>query len=282
MGNAADDFLRSHPELLDADPASPAWTRLVTALARPLVAYFRFRGSGFERVPPGACLVVANHSVAALPEIVLLLRAWRERFADRPARGLLHRAAWHFPFRLLPVLQKIGGLYAHPEVALRALQRGCALLVFPGGDVEGFRPFSERYRVDFGGRAGFVRLARSARVPIVPVAFCGSHAAYIVLPGARRIASALGLSGLLGVGAFPFTAGSVLLLGTLVTPGLRRLWPLAALLAALPLPTRVDLEVLEPITVDDAESDQAAAARVEAAIQEAVTRMARGRRTPWG
>src|SRR5262245_28271417 len=156
----ADRYLQDHPELLELDLYSPEVVRKVVRIAAPLERYHRFECHGLERVPDGACLIVANHSAAAVQEALLVLRAWHRRFGDRPARGLVHRFAFESPWKHIPLFLKMGGLFAHPEVARRALERGCALLIFPGGDMEVSRPFSQRHRVTLGERSGFVRLAR--------------------------------------------------------------------------------------------------------------------------
>src|SRR5262245_6310906 len=133
MSRLTDDYLLCHPELLSQDETSDRVVRAVVGAARPMEAYFRFRLNGLERIPKGACLMVANHSAGAPHEVLLLLRAWKEKWSERPVRGLAHRIAWHYPFRLFPLIQKIGGLFAHEKTARAALARGQALLVFPGG-----------------------------------------------------------------------------------------------------------------------------------------------------
>ena len=62
-----------------------------------------------------------------------------------------------------------------------------ALLVYPGGDYEVFRPSWERHKVDFDGRMGYVKLAREAGVPIVPVASVGGQESCVV-PVPRAVA----------------------------------------------------------------------------------------------
>jgi 1-acyl-sn-glycerol-3-phosphate acyltransferase len=284
MSPVADTFLERHPEIFEEDRLSYQTIRSVVEMTAPLERYYRFRCHGLERVPDGPCLVVANHSIGAVHEILLLLRAWYQRFGERPARGLAHQVAWQFPMSLLQV-QKIGGIYAHRDVALRALKQGQALLVFPGGDLETFRPFSERYRVTLGGRSGFARLAREAGVPIVPVVFCGSHASYIVLPGADRMARWTGLHKVFGLKAFPLTGGLALLgagaLLSLLNPVALALLGGALAQAIVPLPSRFEAEVIDPITPRADESDEDLAERVRAAMQEAMHRLAAGRRTPW-
>src|SRR5262249_52776497 len=148
---------------------------------------------GLARVPDGGCLIVANHSVGAFQEVLLLHRAWRRRFGDRAVRGLAHQIAWQAPLKWLPVARAMGAVYAHPTVARKTLGRGEPLLVFPGGDVEVMRPFRDRYRIVFDGRTGFIRLARETGVPIVPLVLCGSHAAFVTAPGARAVARATAL-----------------------------------------------------------------------------------------
>ena len=49
------------------------------------------------------------------------------------------------------------------------------MIVFPGGDYDAFRPIWKANTVDFNGRKGYLRLARKAGVPIVPLGIRGSH-----------------------------------------------------------------------------------------------------------
>lgn len=275
----ADAFLRKHPELLEVDETSAIALERNRWLTNPLAAYFRFSMSGWENLPAGPSLVVANHSCGSPFVLPLLARAWHQNRPGRPARGLMHRVAWQWPFRQLGFLQRLGGIYAHPLVAERALQQGKTLLVFPGGDVEAMRPFHDRYRVEFAGRSGFVRLARAAGVPMVPLAICGSHAAFIMLPGSRQVAQLLALKRWTGLVRFPLTLGEVLLAAVLAVPALRGLWPLAALAAVTPLPTRIEGRFLPAIEVSKDESDQEASARVQRCIEAELTRMAAGRAT---
>ena len=285
MSDTPEHFLAEHPELLDEDRTSALAQQVVAALTAPLSAYHRVSSSGWQHVPAGGCLVVANHNIHAVGEIFLLLREWTRHLGARPARGLMHRIAWQAPFKWFPLLQWIGGIFAHPEVARRALARRDALLVFPGGDVQALRPFRDRYRIDFYGRMGFVRLARDAGVPIVPVVICGAHATHIMLPGGEWLARKLGLKRSLGVRSFPLTVGAigaaVGVAGGLLSP---LLWPAAGLSlasATVALPSRIDIEVLPPLLVADGESDEAATARVRDVMQASMDRLAARRRTPW-
>jgi 1-acyl-sn-glycerol-3-phosphate acyltransferase len=282
VSRSADELLARHPELRGEDRFSAGTADRVASLSRLLERIFRFRISGLERVPAGPCLLVANHSIGSPLVLSLLLRAWRERLPGHPLRGLVHRIAYAWPFRLLGgLILRSGGVFAHPEVARAALSRGCALLVFPGGDVEAMRPWSERYRIELAGRTGFARLAREAGVPIVPLAICGSHSTFVVLPGGRALSRALGLKRLWGLESFPLTLGMLAAGVTLpLAMAFPQLWPLALLAAAqalLPFPARIEAECLAPTSVRPEESDAEAAERVRAALQEAMDRLAAGR-----
>jgi 1-acyl-sn-glycerol-3-phosphate acyltransferase len=282
---ATDRFLAEHPELL-SDERRVSWetVRRLAQLAAPLDRYFRFRHRGWENVPEGACLFVVNHSIGAIPEILLLLRAWYQNFGDRPARGLAHQVFWQAPAKWAGA-EKIGAVLAHPEVARRALARGEALVVFPGGDAETCRPFADRYQVSLGGRSGFAKLAQQTRTPIVPAVLCGSHATYIMLPGAEHFARWARLGRFFGLKAFPLTAGCVGVLTTALTtllfPPAFPLFGAAWLQSILPLPARIELEVLPPIYPDPGETDEQLAERVRVAMQEAMDRLAAQRKTPW-
>lgn len=278
-----DRFVSRYPNALsEDDQTSPRVIRIVGKVATPLAYYHRFRCLHRERIPSGACLIVANHSVGAIEEFMLILRAWYEDPERQPLRALAHRFVWQRPWSLLPLTQRAGGILAHRETALRALRRGYALLVFPGGEREVARPYSQRYQITLGDRTGFVSLAREAKVPIVPLVICGSHGSYIVLPGASRLAGWTRMTKLFGVKALPMTLGGVgvvaAILGTLGNPLLWPLfWPILGFWAAqalIPLPTKIEAEFLDPIVVNDEESDEEVAERVRRAMQQAMETIA--------
>ena len=70
---------------------------------------------------------------------------------ERPFYQLAHNLVVSAP--PLASLRKFGTVAANHENARLALESGAALLVYPGGDYEVFRPFWERNKVDFGARA---------------------------------------------------------------------------------------------------------------------------------
>ena len=221
-------------------------------------------------------------------EILTLLCLWVERFGlRRPVVGLAHDIGLWWPFRL--VVLPIGGVRATSAAGLEPLARGFPVLVFPGGDLDALRPFAARNRVVWGGRHGFLRTARDAAVPVVPLVISGSHAQYTLLAGGPRLARLLCLRQL-RLATWPVPLGGYLLLATLAG-WLAGLFPgyavgVALGLAFLPNPTRIDYRFLppEPPPGPDvegtalAERAEALRRRMECTLGE----LAATRRTPWG
>jgi 1-acyl-sn-glycerol-3-phosphate acyltransferase len=233
-------------------------------------------------------LCVANHSGYGVMEILTLLCLWVERFGlTRPVVGLAHDIGLWWPFRL--VVLPIGGVRASSAAGLVPLERGFPVLVFPGGDVDALRPFVARDRVVWGGRHGFLRTARDARVPIVPLVISGSHAQYTLLPGGPRIARLFGLRRL-RLATWPLPLGAYVLLGALagwlagLIPGYSVL--VGVIVAFCPNPTRIDYRFLSP-EAPPAQDVEGAALKLRAEglrrrMEGALIELESARRTPWG
>jgi 1-acyl-sn-glycerol-3-phosphate acyltransferase len=214
--------------------------------------YFRAEVRGLERVPEeGPVLFVGNHSGGNMsPDSMVFMLAFNTYFGvERPIYALAHALVTSWP-GLGPFLKKWGVITAGPEAALSVLETGASVLVYPGGDVEVHRPFSARHEIRFDGRRGFLRLARDAGVPIVPVVSAGGQQTYLPLTDGRWIAQALRLDRLGRLKVFPIS---------LAAPwGLN----LGDFLGHVPMPVKLRMEVLEPIDVvarfgkDQADSDE--------------------------
>ena len=87
-------------------------------------------------------------------------------------------------------LSRYGTVPASPENMARALERDAALLVYPGGDHETYRPTWESANIDFAGRTGFARLAHRARRADRPVVAIGGQETALFLGQGRRISQA--------------------------------------------------------------------------------------------
>jgi 1-acyl-sn-glycerol-3-phosphate acyltransferase len=199
--------------------------------------YFRAEVRGLERIPAaGPVLLVGNHSGGTLIADTFI---FGERFyahfgADRAFHQLAHDLVFRVPGARAS-LSRYGTVPASPENMRRALEREAALLVYPGGDHETYRPSWESDRIDFAGRTGFVRLARELGVPIVPVVAIGGQETALFLGQGRRAARVLRLDRTLRLKVLPVQiappAGATVL----------------DLPLRIPLPAKITIQVLPPM-----------------------------------
>src|SRR4051794_3612320 len=173
--------------------------RTLPALRLASQYWFRADVSGLEHIPErGPALLVSNHSGGTLiADTFVFAQAFYDRFG--PQRRF-HQLAHDLVFRaagLRTLVERYGTIPASPANMRKALDRGAALLVYPGGDHETYRPSWESDKVDFDGRAGLVRLAAEADVPIVPVVAIGGQETALFLGQGERASRALGLDKLL-------------------------------------------------------------------------------------
>ncbi|BBY50673.1 glycerol acyltransferase [Mycolicibacterium arabiense] len=233
--------------------------------------YFRADVRGLDRIPAqGPILMVGNHSGGNLPpDTFVFTLAFCSYFGvERPFYQLAHNLVVSMPG--LGSLRKFGTVAANHDNATMALKSGAALLVYPGGDYEVFRPSWKRHEVDFGGRKGYVRLAREAGVPIVPIASVGGQEAALFLDRGQWLAKLLMVDKLARLKSVPI----------LLAPP----WGLAVsdMVPRLPLPTKIAIEVQEPISIEDItdKDDDAINDEVLARLQAGVDRLAAERRFP--
>lgn len=156
--------------------------------------YFRCETELEAEVPDGPVMVVANHNgMTGTPDMFCHMTAfWRRYSPKRVGYGLMHDMPFSVP-AAGAWLNAAGAVAANQENGRLALDRGAALLVFPGGDIDACKPFRDRYRIDFGHRRGFVKLALREQVPIVPVVSAGAHESLYLFTDGREIAQWLGL-----------------------------------------------------------------------------------------
>ncbi|HSO99198.1 MAG TPA: 1-acyl-sn-glycerol-3-phosphate acyltransferase, partial [Solirubrobacteraceae bacterium] len=129
--------------------------------------YFRAEVRGLHHIPrEGPVLLVGNHSGGMMaPDLFVFVLAFSTHFGvERRFYQLAHNGVVASPAGRL--VRRYGTVAADPRNAELALESGAAVLVYPGGDHEVFRPSWESGRVDFGGRKGFIRLALKLGVPI--------------------------------------------------------------------------------------------------------------------
>jgi 1-acyl-sn-glycerol-3-phosphate acyltransferase len=253
-----------------------AVTRHVIDLLRPMVkVYHRSEVRHLERIPAGRCLLVSNHSGGLItPDFAVFAVDFYERFGyERPLYVLAHDNFFRGP--ATDFLAHLGIVNANPHNAAAALGADTAVLLFPGGDLDVYRPSFEENVIDFGGRTGYVTAAVQARAPIVPVVSIGGQETQFFVSRGRRLSRALGLSRLerrlFRTDILPVSFGLPFGLSVLVPVN-------------MPLPSKIVAEVLEPIDVAgqwDVHPDAALIdGRVRRAMLAALERLARRRRFP--
>jgi len=247
-------------------------------LFETLARYHRLEVRGVERIPEGPAVLVGNHNAGLNPiDGAFLVEHYRRHGFHDPVFVLAHDVLFRSP-RMARLLESVGIVRARPGTAQKILDAGHKLLVFPGGDIENLRPFADRKRVDLAGRTGFIRLAREAKVPLVPVVSAGAHETLVVLSQGRRLAKFLHLDELFRIHSLPvmFAMPWGLMFG-----------PTCAL-PYLPLPAKVTVEIgplLDPFADRDGEPCQLdhTYCAVEETMQQMLTALYAERRLPvWG
>lgn len=202
--------------------------------------YFRAEVRGLENVPArGPVLLVGNHSGGTLiADTFVFAQSFYDHFGpERRFHQLAHDLVFKVPGTRV-LVERYGTVPASPDNMRRSLGQDAALLVYPGGDHESYRPSWESSTVDFGGRSGFAKLALEQKVPIVPVVAIGGQETALFLGRGRRVASGLSLDRLARLKVLPVQIGPPWGLTVLDLPGR---FPLPAKITIAVLP-RIDLE----------------------------------------
>jgi 1-acyl-sn-glycerol-3-phosphate acyltransferase len=232
LGDGPGDLIDARdPEYIRATlPTIRAWSRL----------YFRGAVTGLENIPSGPVLLVGNHSGGTLiADTFVFAQAFYDHFgAERRFHQLAHDLVFAMP-GVRAMLSRYGTIPASPKNMRRALARDAALLVYPGGDHETYRPSWESDEIDFDGRTGFVKLALEVGAPIVPVVAIGGQETALFLGQGTGIAHRLQLDRLLRLKVFPAQLGPPFGLTVLDLP------------LRVPLPAKITVKVLPAIDLGE-------------------------------
>lgn len=206
--------------------------------------YFRVKTDGWHHLPPsGKLLIVGSHNGGMIaPDTVMFMVDWFQRFgAERLVYGLMHPNVWMVPGYAKLTVQ-LGAIKAHPNMATAALQRDAAVLVYPGGARDLWRPHRDRHRICFAGQKGFIKLALREEVPIVPAISIGAHETLIILadlyPQLQKLHE-WGMPWLLGIDPIVFPIYLGLPWGLAVGP-----------LPNIPLPVQIHTRICAPIVFE--------------------------------
>lgn len=228
-GHTPDDWL---------DAWDPAYIRTTLPALRTMSRlYFRAEVHDLDNIPAeGPVLLVGNHSGGTLiADTFVFAQAFYDQFGPlRRFHQLAHDLVFKVPGARAS-LSRYGTVPASPENMRRALDRDAALLVYPGGDHESYRPSWESSKIDFAGRTGFARLAIELGCPIVPIVAIGGQETALFLGQGRDLARRLGLDSLLRLKVFPAQVAPPFGLTILDMPG------------RLPLPSKIVVRALPKI-----------------------------------
>jgi 1-acyl-sn-glycerol-3-phosphate acyltransferase len=254
-----------------------SWMEWQKYLWNPLIDYwFRMEMEGWENIPkrPPALLVGIHSGAPFVWDAWTVGVQWWRRFGDeRPLHGTAHDALMAAP-GIGTYFRKMGVIPAAKDSMTSALAAGHDVALWPGGEVDSLRPWTERDQAVLAGRKGFVKLAIRTGVPIVPIATVGGPDSMPVITSGRRLAKTLQLDKIARIKIMPIALSAP--------------WGLSpAMLPEIPLPTKIrtafqpaiELDT-DPERADDDEYVDRMYDEVRGSIQHGMDVLARRRRFP--
>src|SRR3954452_7016144 len=218
------------------DDWDPSFIELQKYFWGPLVDYwFRMEIEGWDNIPEPPALFVGIHSGAPFvwDAWTVGFHWWRHFGHERPIHGTAHDALMAAPV-VGAYFRKMGVLPAAPDSIAGALAAGRDVALWPGGEIDSLRPWTQRDKAVLAGRTGFIRMAIQAGVPIVPIATVGGPDSMPVLATGKRLARALQLDKVARLKMFPIA--------------LQAPWGVSpAMLPELPLPTKIRTAFQDPV-----------------------------------
>ena len=257
-----------NPELMNKQ--SGIWDTLMDR-------YFRLEIDGWERLPQEPVLLIGVHSGGSLTmDAWTVIMAWWRQFGEtRSLHGTAHDLLMKSPV-LGDYFRSLGAISPSRENLQAAFEKGDDVILWPGGEKDSFRSWTDRDKAVLGGRKGFIRMAMRAGVPIVPVATVGGHDTLFVLSEGRGLAKLLKLKERIRSELAPITLSWPFGLALHLTP-----------FQHIPLPAKIRTEILDPIyldtdpaRLDDQEYVDAMYDEIETAIQAGMNKLASKRKFP--
>lgn len=252
------------PDRLDG--RDPSLIRALLPVVRLFnTRYLRLERDGLGHLHRGRALFVGNHNSGITgPEVpATLATLWDELGVEAPIYALAHDFAMRHLTPVGRVLQRFGAVRATSDNATRILASGGQALVYPGGDLEAYRHFSQRDQIVLGERTGFVRVAQHTGAPIIPIVTHGAHRSAYIFDDGEWIARALRLHEWARLRRFPLALA--LPWGLAIGP-----W-----VPYLPLPFPIRLRVLPPISVAPDDDPVEVREHVRSKMQGALDELAR-------
>ena len=177
--------------------------------------YYRVSSDGWEQVPADEpVMFIGSHNGGLpAPDMHMMLYDWCRHFGtEKPLYGLMSPKVWNVFPPAARVAARMGAVQEHPIMGIAALNLKASIAVFPGGIQDVFRPYSQRHKIYFHNRKGFIKLAIKKGVPIVPMISYGAHSTFMVLADIypqMRALHEIGMPWALGIDpeAFPIYLG---------------------------------------------------------------------------
>jgi 1-acyl-sn-glycerol-3-phosphate acyltransferase len=237
--------------------------------------WFRMELDGWENIPDPPALLIGIHSGAPFvwDAWTVGVQWWRRFGQERQLHGTAHDALMAIPM-IGRYFRAMGVLPAAPDSIATALAEGRDVALWPGGEVDSLRPWSERDQANLAGRTGFVKMAIRAGVPIVPIATVGGADAMPVLFRGDKLSRTLRLDKMLRLKVFPLAVSLP--------------WGIApAMLPQFPLPAKIRTRFMpaielshDPDRADDDDYVESMYGEVQASIQKGMDALARKRALP--
>ncbi len=184
--------------------------------------YFRIQTYDIHHVPDtGPAMLIGNHSGGIPVDASMVLASlFFGREPPRHGHGMVEKFAQRWPF-VSSWFSRVGQLPGLPENAIRLLEDGRVLMVFPEGARGTGKLYVQRYNlVRFG--TGFMRIALKTGAPVIPFAFVGGEEVVPTLFHARSLAKLTGA---------PY-------------------WPVTPYLLPIPLPLQCEVHYGAPMTFE--------------------------------
>ena len=185
-------FKTSQDVYPEDDPMDVALVKKLRPIVRFLSHYFRPKYIGLENIPEkGPALLVGNHGIMGLDAPFIF-------FAIYNATGRMPRGLGDYHLFLDPISRafwtRMGALSGTQENAIRFLEAGNMVNVYPGGARDAMKGPEGRYKLHWEKSYGFIEVAMKTGVPIILHIGIGTDDTYRILGKMRLIGKIMGHS----------------------------------------------------------------------------------------
>ncbi len=176
----------------DKDPLDMDLLNKIRPFVKSLSHYFRPTYIGLENIPAqGPALLVGNHGIMGFDAAFIFLGVY-------DATGRMPRGLGDYHLFLDPISRKIwprlGAMTGTQENAVRFLEAGYLVNVYPGGARDAMKGPEGRYKLHWEKSYGFIEVAMKTGVPIILHMGIGTDDTYRILGRIRLLGRIMGHS----------------------------------------------------------------------------------------